>query len=719
MNQNMAVRPGSGEDSRRMKQIATGLGIKPSALEPVTAGLEAGLDTGQLFYTAALKGIELAIRHDCMRAYVTKLDPTIKDSDKLAAMLRAHNLVFTDSPSMKRIEPGSTEASYSWIHAADGISPTGSQWTEYFDPGHAGTPIPVHTLDLISRRLSNTLAADTLDEEDVVTCPALRTLPGDLLARVRRDGTDATGSDIFGLKLEGEATPPIQPEAGAGVTIDGEEYRALRYGYLSLRNDTLSVLSPIWLDVEATQASWCSLDPHPHEVKREYIEALVAESQIVEGIQAGAIDRLIEQLSSGSSGRTLVEIARGQPAVNGRDSEVEVFVDLERKPGTMSADGSIDFHEVNFAPNVELGDLLGRVIPPTSGVDGFDVRGTVRKASDGLENQVVAGKNVSQQDSGGETIFVANDAGLLRLANNRISVVQVLTIDGDVDFSTGNLDFSGEVFVKGSIIASFSVKADGNVTVAGTVEAGSLVLSNGNVEIGRGIVGRKARVVAAGSLRAQFVEEAMAASGGDMKLGSHALHSRLQSGGRLGIDRGEGRLGGTLMGGQAWGLKGIKLSTAGSPNSTRTVLTVGVDPDQAKELDALQRQIEECNGHIVRHLQRFNIDRVDVSQIKNILAASTGPRRGILARSARQLGQTLQISQKLLLKQEAIEKNLAKDQERSDIKALDKVFPGVEVRLGNNQRRIDRELGTARIYLKDGEITFHLPPSDVPPPQEA
>ena len=50
MNQNMAVRPGSGEDSRRMKQIATGLGIKPSALEPVTAGLEAGLDTGQLFY---------------------------------------------------------------------------------------------------------------------------------------------------------------------------------------------------------------------------------------------------------------------------------------------------------------------------------------------------------------------------------------------------------------------------------------------------------------------------------------------------------------------------------------------------------------------------------------------------------------------------------------------------------------------------------------------
>ncbi len=700
----MPVQSGPGEDSRRMKQIALRLGIELSALELVTAGLEAGLDVGQVFYSATLKGIKLAIRHDCMRAYVTKLDPKIKSSDQLAAMLRAHNLVFTDPPSVKQAKP--TERPSNWIPAADGVSPTGSQWTEYFDPGRAGTAVPVHTLDLISRRLSETLAADALDEEDVATCPALRALPGDLLACVRKDGGGGNGSDIFGQQLEGEPSFPNQPKAGAGVTIDGDEFRALRYGYISLRNNTLSVLSPVWVDSAATQVCWCCLDPGPHEVEPEHIETWLAECQIVEGIQPGAIDRIIEQLSLGSSGRTLVEIARGQPAVNGRDSEVEVFVDLERKPGTMSADGSIDFHEVNFAPNVESGDLLGRVIPPSNGVDGFDVRGNVLQATDGLENQVVARKNVSQQDSGGETIFVATGAGLLRLANNKISVVQVLTIDGDVDFSTGNLDFSGEVFVKGSIIASFSVKADGNVTVAGTVEAGSLVVSNGNVEVGRGIVGRKARAVAAGSLRAQFVEESTAASGGDMKLGSHALHARLQSGGLPGIDSGEGRLRGTLMGGQAWGLKGIKLSTAGSPNSTRTVLIVGVDPDQAKELDALQRQIEECNGHIVRHLQRFNIDRVDVSQIKKILDASTGPRRGILARSARQ---TLQISQKLLLRQEAIEKNLAKEQERADIKALDKVFPGVEVRLGNSQRRIDTQLGTARIYLKDGEIVFHLP----------
>ena len=101
----MPVQSGPGEDSRRMKQIALRLGIELSALELVTAGLEAGLDVGQVFYSATLKGIKLAIRHDCMRAYVTKLDPKIKSSDQLAAMLRAHNLVFTDPPSVKQAKP--------------------------------------------------------------------------------------------------------------------------------------------------------------------------------------------------------------------------------------------------------------------------------------------------------------------------------------------------------------------------------------------------------------------------------------------------------------------------------------------------------------------------------------------------------------------------------------------------------------------------------------
>ena len=433
-------------------------------------------------------------------------------------------------------------------------------------------------------------------------------------------------------------------------------------------------------------------------------EQWLEENGVVEGIRREGLEAAVAKAQAGGD-PDMTTTAVGTEPIRGEDAQLELMVDTERNAGRVMEDGSIDFHEVNFVPNVRAGQMVAGMTPPAPGTPGRDVKGNEVAAEAGAESEVQPGANISMRESGDVTLLYAETDGLCRVSDTEILVTDVLTIDGDIDFSTGNLRFNGEVLVRGSVNASFSVKADGDITVTGTVEAGSEVVSRRNVAVGRGIVGRKARVVAGGSVQSQFVQDATVACDRDLSLGNYAQHAELRSGGRIHISRGEGRLGGCLMGGESWGLKGIDVIVAGSPNSTRTVLNVGLDPKQAHELDLLRKQIGEGNGHIVRQLDRFKLDRVDVGQIKKMLAASTGPRRTMLARSARQLGQTLQINQRLLKKQSELEKSLEEMEEQAEVNARNKVFPGVFIRLGRYERKIERQLEASRFHLKGDIIT--------------
>ena len=82
-------------------------------------------------------------------------------------------------------------------------------------------------------------------------------------------------------------------------------------------------------------------------------------------------------------------------------------------------------------------------------------------------------------------------------------------------------------------LQGFAVRAGGSLTITGTVEAGATVGVRGDVTVGRGIMGRKTKVVAGGSVQAQFVQEATVISGDDMVLGNYAYHAQIQCGGKL------------------------------------------------------------------------------------------------------------------------------------------------------------------------------------------
>ena len=87
----------------------------------------------------------------------------------------------------------------------------------------------------------------------------------------------------------------------------------------------------------------------------------------------------------------------------------------------------------------------------------------------------------------------------------------------DVDNTTGDIEYEGNVIVHGNVRAGFTLKASGDITIMGVVE-GANVDAGGNLTVNRGIQGmNKAQIHAGGDIVSKFVENATIVCGGNIE----------------------------------------------------------------------------------------------------------------------------------------------------------------------------------------------------------
>ena len=361
------------------------------------------------------------------------------------------------------------------------------------------------------------------------------------------------------------------------------------------------------------------------------------------------------------------------------DKAVDFVADPARVRGSWCTDGSIELPDDDLTPDVIPGDLIARA------------------PSGALES----GANVRVDLTAAGQEYYATAEGNARLVGNTISVVPLLVIDGDVGYDTGNLDFDGDIHISGRIGPGYSVKSGGSVLIRSSIGEGASVLAKGDVTACRGISGRKTKVIAVGGVRTAHVQEATVQCAGDLTVGNHVVDAHLRCGGVLTVDKGEGTLGGSIAGGQSWGLKGVEMFRAGSPSGASTALNVGLNPDQAGKLDELQKKLAEFNKVITRHLARFNLKEVDVPQIQKLLGAATGPQRKMLARSAKQLGELLQAHQKLLNERSEIEIKMILEFDQAAIVIAEMAYAGVQVRVGDHRRRLSEASDALQFFVDE------------------
>lgn len=236
-------------------------------------------------------------------------------------------------------------------------------------------------------------------------------------------------------------------------------------------------------------------------------------AKVVHGIDEPLLHSLAEQPEYG----TEIVIAKGKPPVNGADGTMRLHfnpVAGAARP-KVKENGAVDYRDLGLIENVRKGQALCTITPPTPGTPGIAVTGREIPPVPGKTVTPPLGRGTSL--SGDKTQVLADVDGQVTMTGGRIQVQNTITVTRDVDNSTGNIKFVGNVVIFGSVREGFTVEAEGNVEIGGVVEGGS-VTAGGNLTISRGIVGmNRSRILAKGDLQTTFIENATVETQGSLQ----------------------------------------------------------------------------------------------------------------------------------------------------------------------------------------------------------
>lgn len=222
-------------------------------------------------------------------------------------------------------------------------------------------------------------------------------------------------------------------------------------------------------------------------------------------------------------------IARGTAPVHGKDSVIKMYKIDQPKPKVID-NGSVNFYDLSLIHQVRAGDWVGERIDPIAGVPGKNIYGDEIPPNNGITLPLNYDRNsVELVREDGKDVLYALKTGAVHYDKDCISVYDHLEIDGDIDFSTGNIDFDGYVSIRGSVEENFSVRATKDIEISGEYGLGgvnTIESLDGNIYIRGGIAGKgKARVICKKNLYVKFLSDVEVICEGSVYIGFYARNS--------------------------------------------------------------------------------------------------------------------------------------------------------------------------------------------------
>jgi len=328
----------------------------------------------------------------------------------------------------------------------------------------------------------------------------------------------------------------------------------------------------------------------------------------------------------------LFPVARGRQTVYGVDGKIiDLFPRSSERKIKADEFNRVDYTAISFVQTVEEGDTICRVIPPTKAEPGCTVLGRDLPARDGVAATVPKGRNTALSEDG--TALVATKAGHVEFINRVFQVRPVLEVPGNVDYSTGNINFLGDVHIHGDVCAGFTVRAMGTITIDGVVEPSTVEAGN-DLVIVKGAQGDGRAVLRAShGVYAKYLESCCVYA-------LESLHSDclincdVYCDGTVEINSGRG----TVIGGSIRCAHEVIASAMGSRSEIPTEVVLGDRPCQSFDQEVLLMELADLEAELKAVEQQpesptkftrtgklrmqISVDKKKLEQLRESLAAS-------------------------------------------------------------------------------------------------
>lgn len=294
-------------------------------------------------------------------------------------------------------------------------------------------------------------------------------------------------------------------------------------------------------------------------------------------------------------------LARGVAPRHGVDATLEL---LEPGPRLDEPEvGAIDHRDRRAYRAVQRGEVIARILREVQGEDGRDVFGATLPAREARPLDLVDEPTILR---GPDDAIRAAAAGVVEFSGRRLRVITRLEIEKHVDFSTGHVDFPGDVIVHGGVRDRFSVVAGGQLTIRDLVDHAQL-RSGGDMTLERGMASpvEHGSIHAGRDLSTPLLTHVIAHVGRDAMIGKELTGSSLFVARELRASSA------CFVRCVVHAAFGAEVGTLGSEAGVETLIAVG----RVERLDELSRRAFELHAPLQ---SRLDAARGRLSELKRI-----------------------------------------------------------------------------------------------------
>ena len=341
------------------------------------------------------------------------------------------------------------------------------------------------------------------------------------------------------------------------------------------------------------------------ETTVEHVLELCKEKGVEFGVRKKAVKTMIEEKIYDK--RAI--LAKGKDPIHGVDARIIYTFEKDDESGENNGgpeNKKVDFKKLNLIINVEKDEVIGKKIEAKEGEDGMDIFGKAIPARPPKDVTFSVGKNTYVSEDG---LYLRSAIdGQIIMKGKILTVEPILNISGNVDYSTGNIDFVGSVIVQGNIVSGFEVKAEGDIIVEGLVEDCALI-SEGKIVVNNGILGNeeyKHQIYAREGIKAKFIQNMKVKTEGIVEVDKHILHSYVEAKNKIVVTSGQG----IIIGGEVISQEGIEANIAGGKYETPTKLSIGIYGDILREESAINTEM------IILEENKYKMEKI-ISELNN------------------------------------------------------------------------------------------------------
>lgn len=391
----------------------------------------------------------------------------------------------------------------------------------------------------------------------------------------------------------------------AAVTdaIQGETGNYIVFGKAPEAEERLNSKASVQISYDERMASITLTPPKTGglDMDIETMKTLLQEKGVVFGVDEEALGELFDNPIYGKP----VTVAFCKEPMRGEDAVVTYGFETDRKTIKTETDNErIDYREMSVVQNVATDQVLATKKPATDGEEGLTVTNRPIPARPGKDTPLKRGRNTRFSE---DKLQVLSDVdGRAMLQAGHVVVDPICNIDGDVNLKTGNIDFNGNVVIKGSVEDGFTVKALGEIKISGTVGA-AVLQAGGDIQVHGGIVGSDtSRVKTDQNLFAKFIENAHIQTGGGVYASDGIMNSIIDSSEEVVCVQRRG----AIIGGRIRAAKRVEAHQIGGVASPPTDIQVGIDPQD-------RQRLEETEATLEKAVKDLEVARVNLGTLKN------------------------------------------------------------------------------------------------------